>query len=73
MTCEKMEACPFFNDKMPIESGTGKLYKRHYCDGDKTKCARYKIATELGKEFVPIDLYPNMFERAEKILAEHKK
>lgn len=49
MDCENLAGCPFYNDKMPIDSGLGKLYKQRYCTGDKTKCARYKVCTALGK------------------------
>lgn len=73
MNCEKLEGCPFYNDQMSMEKGLGSLYKRKYCEGDKTLCARYKVSMTLGKEFVPADLYPNMFDRAEKIINEHEK
>lgn len=68
MRCEKLEGCPFYNNKMPIESGIGQMYKRRYCEQDKLKCARYKVFTAVGKEHVPSDLYPNMVDRAEKII-----
>ena len=47
-TCEKLSKCPFYNDKMDINKGLGALYKKNYCEGDKTKCARYIVATNLG-------------------------
>lgn len=71
MSCERLNACPFYNDKMDIESGLGKMYKQRYCEGDKQQCARYMVLTKLGEDFVPVDLYPNMFERAEKIIAQN--
>ncbi|HHY13738.1 MAG TPA: hypothetical protein GX526_03750 [Thermoanaerobacterales bacterium] len=72
MRCENFKGCIFYNDKMDIESGLGQLYKRRYCENDKASCARYIVANALGKENVPADLYPNMHERAEKILEESK-
>ena len=72
MGCEYLQSCPFYNEKMDIDSGLGKIYRRSYCQGDKTQCARYMIATELGRESVPADLYPNMHDRAERILNETK-
>ena len=48
MTCEKLAKCPFYNDKMDINYGIGAMYKRKYCEGDKTICARYRVATQLG-------------------------
>jgi hypothetical protein len=71
--CEKLEKCPFYNDKMDINKGVGAMYKKKYCEGDKTICARYIVATKLGAEFVTNNLYPNMNDAANKLLAEHKK
>lgn len=68
MNCEFLENCPFYNDKMDIESAIGGLYKKRYCEGDKTKCARYIVVTQKGSEYVPSNLFPNMIERANEIL-----
>jgi hypothetical protein len=73
MSCEKLEQCPFYNDKMPIDSALGRLYKKNYCETDKTKCARYKVAVSLGKEYVPDNLYPNMDEKAVGIIQINSK
>lgn len=72
-TCEKLSKCPFYQGKMDINSGLGSMYKQKYCGGDKTICARYIIATKLGAEFVTNNIYPNMNDLANKMLAEHKK
>ncbi len=64
--CEKLSACPFFNDKMVSKPGIATIYKKHYCFGDNKECAR---SQELGKEKVPVDLFPNDMERAQKIIA----
>jgi len=69
--CELLNGCIFFKDKMPIESNLGSLFKRRYCQGDNTRCARYTVATTLGRERIPLDLYPNMFDKA-KILIEQR-
>lgn len=71
--CEKLAKCPFYQGKMDMESGLGRMYKTKYCEGDKTICARYIVATQLGPEYVTDKLYPNMTTAAEKLLAEHKK
>ena len=71
--CEKLEKCPFYQGKMSMETGIGSMYKRRYCEGDKTKCARYIVSTQLGPEFVTNSLYPNMNDVANKLLAENKK
>ena len=72
-TCEKLSKCPFYQGKMDINSGLGRMYKEKYCEGDKTLCARYIVATNLGPEFVTEKLYPNMADTAQKMLAENGK
>jgi hypothetical protein len=72
MICERFEGCAFYNDHLPIESGLAALYKKNYCEKDKTLCARYKVASVLGKERVPVDLYPNMAKRADKLIEEQQ-
>lgn len=71
MRCEKLDKCPFYLEKMPIDSALGAMYRKNYCETDKTKCARYIVATSVGPEHVTVDLYPNMHQRAERILASN--
>lgn len=71
--CEKLAKCPFYQGKMTMDSGLGSMYKQKYCEGDKTICARYIVATTLGPNFVPDTLFPNMNDRAKAILAENGK
>lgn len=66
--CELLELCPFFNGELAKKPGMSAMYKKNYCKGDFKSCARYLISTELGRENVPPDLYPNMIERAKKIV-----
>jgi hypothetical protein len=68
--CECLNGCPFFNDKMKDTSGLGAIYKKKYCRGDYSECARHMIFEKLGKPSVPVDLYPNMHDRAKIILLE---
>jgi len=67
--CECLNGCPFFNDKMKDTEGIGAIYKKKYCLGDNTHCARYMVFKKLGKPGVPADLYPNMHDRAKAILS----
>ena len=67
--CECLAGCPFYNDKMDSEQGIGAMYKKKYCLGNNTSCARYMVFKKLGREKVPSNLYPNMVDRAEIILA----
>ena len=68
--CECLSACPFFNDKMSDVPATAQMMKNKYCLGDKIQCARYMIFSAIGKEYVPSDMFPNMRDRAEKIIQE---
>ena len=70
-TCENLATCPFYNDKMDINSGLGALYKRKYCENENTSCARYRVASTIGKEYVTPQLYPNMHAEADKLIQEH--
>ena len=72
-TCEKLPKCPFYQGKMDINTGLGSMYKKKYCENDKTTCARYIVATQLGPEYVTNSLYPNMNDAANKLLEKHKK
>lgn len=58
---------------MDMDSGLGSLYKKRYCEGDKTMCARYMIATTLGPDYVTNNIFPNMTDLAKKMIAENKK
>ncbi|MBN1782327.1 hypothetical protein JW948_14430 [bacterium] len=68
--CELLAGCLFFNDKMPMETGLGALFKNNYCQGDNTTCARYMVAKKLGREKVPPSLYPNMYDEARDLIAK---
>lgn len=70
--CEYMDTCTFFNDRMPRMPASAELFKLQYCRSDKASCARYMILSELGRQRVPKDMYPNEIERAKRILARHR-
>ncbi len=67
--CECLKGCIFFNDKMKDVGGIGAMFKKRYCLGDNTQCARYMVFKKLGKPAVPSDLYPNQQDRAKQLLA----
>ncbi len=69
-SCEKLQACPFFNDQLPNMPSVSGLLKETYCLGDKEACARYQVSSE--KIAVPRDLFPSDNARANKIIAEYK-
>jgi hypothetical protein len=44
------------------------MFKKAFCRGDNSSCARYMIFVSLGREAVPLDLFPNQVDRALEIL-----
>ena len=71
--CECLQGCPFFNDKMADKPALAEIYKKQYCLGDSTNCARHHVFLALGKPKVPADLYPNQMKRAERIVANQPR
>jgi len=71
--CEWLTKCIFFNDKMASLPATAELMKSNYCKNNHTSCARYVVAKELGKEAVPIDLFPSETMKAKILLTKHGK
>jgi len=67
--CEILATCIFFNDKMNNMPTVAGMYKKKYCRTDNSTCARYIVMKKLGREKVPPDLFPNMLERAQKIIS----
>lgn len=66
-SCEKLNACPFFNDRLSNMPSVSGLLKNTYCLGDKQECARYQVSA-AGLQ-VPVDLFPNDRGRARTIIA----
>ena len=54
---------------MPDNFGLGAIYKKKYCLADGSQCARYRVAEKVGREKVPKNLYPNMYDKIESIIA----
>ena len=69
LDCECLADCLFFNDRMKGLEEVSKLFRRYYCRGDNTECARHMIFKELGKEYVPEDLAPNKIGRAGQLIS----
>lgn len=67
--CSCLSGCPFFNDKMANMPSTANMYKKKYCQGDYSACARYMIFSKMGKDKVPANLFPNQTDRARAVLA----
>jgi GAF domain-containing protein len=68
--CERTARCPFFNERMANFPESARALKSIYCSGDKTKCARYRVAAALGPAEVPPDLYPDDTELADALIED---
>jgi len=66
--CERTPRCPFFNERMANFPESARALKSIYCTGDKTKCARYRVAAALGAAQVPPDLYPDDAKLADALI-----
>ena len=70
--CPLIEKCPFFNDRLKGRPGMVALYKRQYCRGDNSACARHMVFRTVGREHVPADLFPNDVSRAKEVIASNR-
>ena len=70
--CEKLATCPFYQGKLVVENDLAEVLKAKYCMKDKEKCARYKVFSEIGPEYVDNLLFPHMMNKALFIIAENK-
>ena len=71
--CELIEKCPFFNDLMQNDlSDVIDLMKEAYCRNNNSRCARHMVFETLGTSFVPLDLLPDEFEKAQQIIHDNQ-
>lgn len=66
--CEFRKGCLFFRNKMDNLPGTAGLFRRQYCQGRCSGCARFMVQRELGEQAVPRDLLPYHHDRAMTII-----
>jgi len=66
--CERLAKCIFFNDKMSNMPAMADMYKQHYCRDRFDECARFTVASRLGPEQVPANLFPNDMKRAQELV-----
>jgi len=71
--CSLIKGCMFFNDKMETKPSLASVYKKNYCKGSYEDCARYMVATTIGRGEVPLNMFPNMKEKAEEIISNNRK
>ena len=70
--CELLGDCLFYDKRIPMDDNLWAYFVKLYCKGNYTKCGRYMVATALGPERVPMDLFPNMDITASKIIEDNK-
>lgn len=68
MKCEFKNRCTFYNEQSNVMPITADYYKSTYCKIDFKSCARNMVASEVGFEHVPSDLFPCQAHRARKII-----
>lgn len=67
--CELLDACSFFIYEMKVES-IAHRFKERYCRSCKEACAIYMVYSAVGAGAIPLDLYPNEYDRALAILSK---
>ena len=71
--CVYLKKCLFFNDKLKNMPKASESLKNMYCKWHHVKCARYKIATTLGANAIPENLFPGDTKQAAEILIRNEK
>ncbi len=71
--CTLLATCIFFNDKMARMPKTTEFMKNKFCKGDNSICARHTVFLALGREKVPLDLFPGDMETAAIVISAGKK
>jgi hypothetical protein len=69
--CEFLDKCLFFNDKLEDMPKASDMMKKMYCRWNYTTCARYMVATALGKSAIPHDMFPGDNRRANEMLIQY--
>ena len=67
--CELLDTCIFFNNQMPNMPAVADLMKKRYCQSEFARCARMQVVAALGRDSVPVDLFPNQNDYAQEIIA----
>ncbi len=67
MTCDYYESCNLISGWLPKYKGLKSYYMNRYCEGDHTRCARYRLK-QVAYE-VPDAMLPNASNWADYILS----
>jgi hypothetical protein len=70
--CEHLTGCVFFaEDSMKGMPKVAQLFRKKYCRGDNSECARYMVFKAGIK--IPSNLFPNDIRRAKELISKRKK
>lgn len=71
-TCKYLQDCAFFNDPttQKLQVLADQLMA-DYCQGRFEDCARYQVASRLGREQVPVSMLPTQLQWAEMIFRKN--
>jgi hypothetical protein len=70
--CEQLPTCAFYNEKLKDLPGLSEGLKRLYCWNETPNCARFMVLKAIGREKIPLDLFPNELERAKTIISQEQ-
>ena len=71
-TCPYRRRCAFFRCEMDNLPGTAGLYRRRYCFGRHSQCARYIAYWDLDGRLECEDLLPHQHKRAEAMVLRRR-
>ncbi len=63
-SCDRLKACPFFNDQLADTPHMAERMKTKYCLSEPASCGRRMVGQKLGREAVPTNLFPGDTKRA---------
>jgi len=66
--CEWIHECPFLANRHILIEAMREIYLSKYCQHEFHKCARYLVYKSLGPDKVPLNMFPNQRDRAQKII-----
>ena len=74
MACIIKDSCAFFTNQMRMLEERKVIIRKRFCLSSYEQCARFKVYQHFkSHNNIPLDLYPNDFERATTLIAKHRK
>lgn len=72
LKCRLLEDCVFINNHTSSFPTTAESFRKIYCESDFDKCACKIVEQHLGKEAVPLDLFPYQVDKANSFIQSKK-